>query len=441
MRVAVPKLRMWHLLGLVATVAASLAVARVRSEVDPIHGQIRQLHYAEAPLRAKAARELGEAGHESLVAVDALIGALNDRDARVRQNAAQSLASVLVENRDDPRAGAAMDGLTLRLDDRDDRVRASAAIALAHIGTGPKLVIPRLIEAAHHADADVRRSATLCLDYFSNDNAQVRQALLQALEDPAPGVRTIALCVLRQKNYGGKVQPFPGAIAKLAGDHDAGVRAAAAGAMGTLRIDPPRLVELLGDPDSRVRTATAASLQAPDAKVAVPALIRALGDAEYRVRAEVAGALGRIGVNADAALTALRVAMEDQNALVRQRARSAHDAIVSANEAFLADVLPTAIAQLGDPDSDVRRAAADVLGDYGPKSAAAVPALIRGLADRDVGVRRAVARTLGRIGPPARAALPALNDLMCDTDSRVRRAAEAGQAAIRDIDPPTAPQP
>ena len=98
---------------------------------------------------------------------------------------------------------------------------------------------------------------------------------------------------------------------------------------------------------------------------------------------------------------------------------------------FRTKELPGALEDLASPDPDVRRVAAESLGDFGPRSAPAVPALIRGLDDRDASVRLASAQALGLIGTAARDALPALAAREADPDERVRRSAKAASDAIR----------
>jgi len=93
---------------------------------------------------------------------------------------------------------------------------------------------------------------------------------------------------------------------------------------------------------------------------------------------------------------------------------------------------------LTNRNAEVRRIAAEALGQLGPEARAAVPDLVRALADPEILVRRASARALGQIGPEARAAVPDLVRALADKDSYVRlSAAEAlrqiGQAAVPDL--------
>jgi hypothetical protein len=75
-----------------------------------------------------------------------------------------------------------------------------------------------------------------------------------------------------------------------------------------------------------------------------------------------------------------------------------------------APAVPELIRTLSNPDPQLRRRAASVLGRIGPDAALAVPELIRLLDDPNPDVRHAAARTLGQIGPSAASAVPALVD-------------------------------
>lgn len=80
---------------------------------------------------------------------------------------------------------------------------------------------------------------------------------------------------------------------------------------------------------------------------------------------------------------------------------------------------------LGDPDEDVRAAAAESLGLIGPAAKPAIPALIGALHDSSAEVRALAAQALGKLGVEARAAAGPLRELHDDPDESVRAAAAA----------------
>jgi HEAT repeat protein len=87
----------------------------------------------------------------------------------------------------------------------------------------------------------------------------------------------------------------------------------------------PGLVEATKDADAGVRKAAADALGKvdPDVELAVPALVAALKDKASPVRQAAAGALGQIGPEAKDALTPLRELQNDSDRAVSRAARQA----------------------------------------------------------------------------------------------------------------------
>lgn len=84
----------------------------------------------------------------------------------------------------------------------------------------------------------------------------------------------------------------------------------------------PALIDALHDSDAGVRKAAAEALGKvdPDVKVAVPALISALKDKAPPVRQATASALGQIGPDAKDAVPALRETQQDSDRTVSRAA-------------------------------------------------------------------------------------------------------------------------
>jgi HEAT repeat protein len=215
------------------------------------------------------------------------------------------------------------------------------------------------------------------------------------------------------------------------------------------------LEELLGDPDAvpnecdryPVQQAAAKALgQIGDAR-AVPALIAALEDAELYVQIEAAHALGLIG---DArAGNPLASVLRSQVAELRDTAVEALARLGAAPVPALLDLLdrskfstreaaaralgvigaleavPSLIAALNDPDSQVRKAVVDSLAKIEKK---AEPLLIAALRDPCVSVRLASANALGKIKDPC--AIMPLVEASKDASPDVREAAWQALAAL-----------
>ncbi len=125
------RLRMRHLLGLVAAFAGLFAVLRYRQEVyNPASAQARRLHALDPAERIEAVGKLAAMGREAESAIPSLLGALSDGDPRVRARAARATPFILGKP-DHPRADEVRAALTGALADPDPGARHAAAMALA----------------------------------------------------------------------------------------------------------------------------------------------------------------------------------------------------------------------------------------------------------------------------------------------------------------------
>jgi len=139
------------LLGLLAAVAGA---AEDRSGEVP--GLQISLKGSEAPVRAAAARTLGEIGPAAKDAVPDLAAALRDADADVRQNSAQALGNI------GPAAQSAGPALSAALRDGQWQVRRAAAYALGRLGTRD---VEAALKAARGDQNDaVKKAAKASLD-------------------------------------------------------------------------------------------------------------------------------------------------------------------------------------------------------------------------------------------------------------------------------------
>jgi HEAT repeat protein len=427
--------RIWHLLGLVAAFAGLFAVIRYRQDVyDPVSAQARRLRALDPADRMEALGMLLAMGREAESAIPSLLGALKDGDPRVRARAAMAIPFIL-RAPDNPRADDVRAALTAALADPDPGARHTAAMALGMREPHPKSIIPALIEAAGDADPMVRAWTVSALG-SALDDERVWSTVLGATRDRDISVRNQAIRVIGRKPQPARIAAVREALAPALKEPNAVNRGFAASALGyyaqLVPGDVPELYDALSDPNPFVRRMVCESLpHRPGARPAVPILVRSLGDFAPEVRRAAAWRLGSIGLDAEAALIDLHLAIEDKEGTVRVAASEAVQRIESKANDFCTKRLPGALADLASPDPDVRRGAAAVLGGFGPHSAPAVPALARSLDDRDASVRIASAIALGLIGTAARDALPALAAREADPDERVRRSAKAASYAIR----------
>jgi HEAT repeat protein len=92
--------------------------------------------------------------------------------------------------------------------------------------------------------------------------------------------------------------------------------------------------------------------------------------------------------------------------------------------------VPSLIRRLQDKDLSRRAQAAEVLGKFGPRGAAAIPALIGAVNDPDLAVRHEALLALERIGPAAKDAVPTLIAATASEDQLVRHGAIHALGAI-----------
>lgn len=444
MTLAIPKLRTWHLLGIVATSAAFIAVMQFRWSVeDPGYDLVRRLRSINLADRIEAAGRVGGYRPRERRAVAPLMELLYDADPRARGMAARALAQLVSDSKDEAETGPVKAALASLLRDPDPEARRAVAISLTWFNPEAKVVVPTLLDGLRRGDAGARSELVSALGPFARADEAARLALFNALGDPDANVRWQAVHALGSSSqYPGLApQPMLGqamtALAGAADDESPLVRSAAMYALGTvggwMKVEVPRTIEALGDPDANVRRQAIQHLPSGPpgtrSEALLSALIRALGDEDATVRQWAARLLGSLEGEAEAALPALRALTSDGDGDVRKVAIQAVEAIEKAIRDDRAGIAAK-LAELADPDPDVRALAADWLAGLGPRAAKAVPALLRGLGDPDPGVRRSFAEALGKIGPDVKVAEPDLAKLLAklaasDPDAKVRDAARS----------------
>ena len=422
---------------------------------------IETLKDEDSRVRRSAAEALGGSGPTATRAVRELTELLSDEDSTVRQAAAGTLGTI------GPKAKKALTPLTELLKDKDPRVRASAAEALGRIGPKAAEAVPALAALAKDKESPVRASAAAALVRIAPKAAGTVTTLNKLLGDEDSNVRETAADTLGQIGKPavpvligglksgnpiflqavisalGKVGPpaVPALIETLSNPNEKLlVRQYAAIALTKIAGNPKEIIsaltERLEDKDSAIRRSAAGALGriGPAASAAVPTLIDMSKDdnensivREYTVRA-----LTRIDPNDERVVSALIRVLEDENPKIREAAVEALlEVNIEAQESGAAkrDV-PTLITQLKDKDLVVRRSAARTLGEIGPAAKSAGVALMETLADEheDAEVRKSAATALGSIGPYAKDAIPALISTLEKKEEDVELRAAAAMA-------------
>jgi HEAT repeat protein/Zn-dependent protease with chaperone function len=276
--------------------------------------------------------------------VDALVKALQDADAGVREAAAESLGRL--------GDGRALEGLATATSDTDAKVRLAAVEALACLDDAG--AIPALAKALKDTNVAIRREAAQALARL--DAPGVVEPLVAALGDADAHVRLASVEGLARRGD----KRALAALSALVKDSSPEVRATAVAALGELKDASalPALTAALKDESAEVREQAVCALAHLGLPSAVPALIQATHDASRGVRARAAAALAglRDSANAPAVVAALKALLEDSDAEVREEAV---DALTEIRDAGAVQAL---IAAMQSKDPVVRKAAAAALG-------------------------------------------------------------------------------
>lgn len=338
-----------------------------------------------------------------------------------------------------------------------DSARHAAAEALMLMGDA---ALSAFIDGLVDPDWMVRGVAAEALGEMGSTSAI--DHLVAALGDPQAEVRRAAAWALAQVGKQAmSAARVVGALFAVLESGDPLVREAAITALGSIKhADVPNaLLWALGDPEAPVRE-VAADAVGRLGKETIQVLIDALDNEYPAIRAAVATAVAKIAKQyskADAATPALIKRLSDYDADVRRIAAEALGQIEDpdATEALCErlwdevpevrkmvawalgqiedpDALPSLLQALGDPVPDVQEAVIEALGKLVELDA--VPYLMQMLGHNSQSVRRASARALGQIGgkhpDSSQDILAGLLHALGDPDAVVRRMAARSMGEI-----------
>lgn len=303
------------------------------------------------------------------------------------------------------------------LGDQHPRVRVKAINTLAKIGPDAKDAVPALIEVLKDNDFEVRQAAADALEAI-----ELKTKAFKENEENKKIRLLVNTARLEDKDW--MVQK---AAAKQLADmgHEAVIAL-------------PELIRIIEDRsdwrdsyNNQLLKWTVVVLGniGPEARAATPGLIKLMDNKDYAVRLEVIKALGKIGPGTDSAvIEALIQAVRGDPELMVLRDSFAK--ILPSNYEYLA----YKGVNYGDPDADVRREAAVVLGRFEADAVAAVPALLDAtLTDLNDNVKRQAAFSLCRIQPGSGAAMIALEKAINDKKGPLTR--EAAVLELRNAPP------
>lgn len=288
---------------------------------DPLPDLVRGLRSAAPADRLRAAKDLGRLGWLARDALPALVRALDDDDAKVRETAAHAVGGMGPE---------ALPALARMLGHDDKYVRRHAVWALGKLGPLARPALADLCHALKDTDPRAASGAAQALGNMGAGGADAVPALAEAMRGT-----NIVLCRLAAKALS---QIGPPAVATLVAhlQHaDPFVRGESALAIGWMggaaRSAVPFLAKVLRGPDGALSaTPPPPGLPAPgdsslDSAALTPAQLAVPEgtSAEVSCRVFAAQALGRIGPAASAALGDLRDAARLAPEPIRQAAQLA----------------------------------------------------------------------------------------------------------------------
>jgi HEAT repeat protein len=325
----------------------------------------------------------------------------------------------------------------------------------------PEAVSPLASETINNSDRDnpqnPQRTAPALVDLLP---LLEREKLAPVLNEREGKVRREHVAAVGE--VGRRLLDRVGDLTDKLNDEDAGVRVAAAEALGKLGpwakgAYPPLLHASKNDDDKTVQRAAQAALDrigplGPSDATLLTFALQYDGNANYR--ASVAQTLLTIGVLPDDAVRALQGALKDGEVRVRVFAaqalwlnrreaaevvpvlraalRESKDAAVRAGAAYALGAMGKAAREairelkemlLSDADGEARLRAAEALYRLADDAVLVVPELRKLLADPSPMVRGLAAEALGRIGPRAASAVEELRGLLVKDDAQVQACA------------------
>jgi len=407
----------------------------------PTLEELRQVLASEdVEARQKAVVALGQMGGEW--AFWNLLDALLDEDEDVWQAAGEALREMTDEAAALVHAVGTLAHYLIQEEDLEGRNMAAATLMRLWMLRSERDEIVRRREAITGMIREMSAEGTL-VALLENENEIVRGAaawllgllggaahlggLVRLLDDEASELPrwSAAWALGYLEKDGGRA--VPALVERARQDEVLEVVEAAIKSLGMLKAPEavPLLVEALYYADAVLRRTAAESLGQIGKPDAVGPLVAALGDDTADVRLAVIRALGAIG-NAEAT-SPLMDQLKKEEAEIRAAAASALGQIGSMEAASaLVEMLRL------DDEPQVRIAAAGALGRVGKGNAGAEGMLIESLVSPGPDLRRAAAESLGEIG--SRAAIPQLVHMLeNDSDDSCRREAGTAFAKVADL--------
>jgi HEAT repeat protein len=335
---------------------------------------------ASPDIRARLAQALGVVGAAARAAVPTLQQAIRHDDFLVRRAALWALGRIAPSEADAPTLLA---DVVEAVEDADPTVREQAALTLGRLGPQTLQALPQLLEGLRSPDAARRQTAALAVgEVFSGggkraaagDARRIALAALTAVvrEDASVAVRGQALRALAAVAPDAGADDLPASVQGLE-DADWFVQARAVDVLtGVGAPAEPLLRSALRKSNPLVRRAALAALMRLEPADLVELLSAHLTDKDWQVAQIAAEGLAAAGERAWPAVAALDQALSSPLNVVREAALKALQPLDPDGKG----IIPGLIEALKTRSRPAQAWAAEQLGKYKEKAAAATPLLI-----------------------------------------------------------------
>lgn len=339
--------------------AAEALIKIGKADDNVIAALIKNLSDKDSDIRKSAVESLGKIGKADDNIIEALIKCLSDEDLCVRKSAVEALGKIGKANNN------AIDALIKSLSDEDSWVRKSAIEALVVIGKNNDDVIEALVKSLSDEDSGVRRSAAKALGKLADARENVIAALIRSLSDKDLFVRENAAKALGKLGKGD--DNVIEALIKMLSDNCSCVRRSAAKALMKIAKGNDKVIEAyiknLSNPDSEIRDESIESLEKhnriSDQNV-IKEAIKNLSSNDSGVRRSAAEILSKLEKSDEMTIDLLiDNLIVSKDAYVKKIIIELVAKLGTTKEKFI-DAL---IKNLNDDNSDIRKSAAEALGN------------------------------------------------------------------------------
>jgi HEAT repeat protein len=399
--------------------------------------------------RVRAANALWDLDPQPELVLPIFLQGIKDRDFRIRNPSAQGLIRVgraareavpaLIEIVKAPTGNfgnevyealgrldaPGLPSVVSLLDHEDRRLRNVGCQAVTALGPAAASAVPKLIPLLKDEDPGVRRAAVQALGRIGTAARPATEALVELARDKNDPIRLQSLMALES------IRPDPRLVQPVAVEalKDRNVQIRIRGANLLFTVAPkhadvlPTALDLLKQPAGSAAAIELLGRMGPAAAGGVPALTKMLADRNANVRLSVIYALGRIGPPAKSAVPALLKQLNDPDPTIGYGALKTLRVLGGDDSAR---AVPAVLAAAKRNANLYRVSCLDLLGDHGPKAAAAVPWLVEELHRPPSNLTPNLAEALFKIDPErARKEAPAVlrEMLKASSPSRVQAAA------------------